>query len=298
MLRMSRVFVSCLLLGGVLGCRANEGTSMPVELATANSSVAPASGSGPGPLRAAPLPPPVPTPTAALPTLKPIQPKPFPEGVDEATVCEAIDSKEPDLWVRFGHLVPAYVTGAVYVLETGPETKDKLFKYIGRDYVYGYYSQQASCRGSLTLLYIRLMFDKSEYRGKPFGREHLSRELEKKFRIKTRESFQFKESHERLSDYCRQSAALCDQLAKVDRANKGTGLCGHALPSLGISSQDSDYQRYLGRCVSLPPERKVCTYEPLNDNFAARRCRCQLRLDLGIELDGDCERALGVSAVQ
>ena len=77
------------------------------------------------------------TPPAFLPKLKPIAPKPFPEGASEADVCEAIDSKEADLWVRFGHLVPAYVTGAVYVLETGPETKDKLFKYIGRDYVYG-----------------------------------------------------------------------------------------------------------------------------------------------------------------
>jgi hypothetical protein len=179
----------------------------------------------------------VPTATAAtaataLPQLKPISPKPFPDGVSEATVCEAIDSKEPDLWVRFGHLVPAYITGAVYVLETGPESKDKLFNYISSKYVYGYYSQQASCRGELTLLYIRKMFDKSEFRGKPFGREHLSGAIEKMLGIKTRESFQLSDDEERLSAYCRADVELCDALSKLDLPNEGDGLCATALPSL------------------------------------------------------------------
>jgi hypothetical protein len=220
---------------------------------------------------------------AALPKLKPIQPKPFPEGVDEATVCEAIDSKEPDLWVRFGHLVPAYVIGAIYVLETGPQTKDKLFDYIGRNYVYGYYSQQASCRGNLTLLYIRLMFDKSEYHGKPFGREHLSRTIEKRFGIKTRESFQLTNDEQHLSDYCKVDAELCNQLAKVDRANKGVGLCGGALPFIGISSQDADYKRHLALCQAVPLTMLACAYygfylEATAESALAReRCRAQVR---------------------
>jgi hypothetical protein len=280
-----------LLLAAVLGCRANERTSVPVEpaTATANSSVAPASGSARQPVRPVPPPAPVPTPTTTLPTLKPIQPKPLPEGVDEATVCEAIDSKEPDLWVRFGHLVPAYVTGAVYVLETGPETKDKLFKYIGRDYVYGYYSQQASCRGSLTLLYIRLMFDKSEYRGKPFGREHLSRELEKKFGIKTRESFQFTHDRERLSKYCRVNAELCERLVKIDRGNKGKGLCSFAVSFAGPEASESQHGQ---QCLGLAPAVKVCPYINWGPHEADESiaCRCRLREALGLDLSPECAR--------
>jgi hypothetical protein len=178
--------------------------------------------------------------------------------VSEATVCEAIDSKEPDLWVRFGHLVPAYITGAVYVLETGPESKDKLFNYISSKYVYGYYSQQASCRGELTLLYIRKMFDKSEFRGKPFGREHLSGAIEKKFGIKTRESFQLSDDEEQLAAYCRADVELCDALSKLDLPNEGEGLCATALPFVGISSQDSDYGQRLAACRALPLSEIGC----------------------------------------
>jgi len=227
---------------------------------------------------------------AALPKLKPIQPKPFPEGVDEATVCEAIDSKEPDLWVRFGHLVPAYVTGAIYVLETGPQTKDKLYDYIGRNYVYGYYSQQASCRGNLTLLYIRLMFDKSEYNGKPFGREHLSRAIEKRFGIKTRESFQLKEDQERREAYC-EDPELCEQLVKLDRANRGEGMCGGVLARAGVVDSKEE-SRLMPVCMMLTQERKACAFQHTSGNLARRRCDCELRSALRLPLDGQCERAL------
>jgi hypothetical protein len=232
-----------------------------------------------------------PTPPASLPKLKPIAPKPFPEGATEADVCEAIDSNETDLWVRFGHLVPAYVTGAAYIFETGPESKDKLFRFIQRDYVYGYYSQQASCRGNLTLLYIRLMFDNSEYRGKPFGRVHLSQEIEKRFGIKTRESFQLTDDRARRALYCASEPNLCEQLLKLDRANKNEGMCAQALVVANVD--DSQEESSLARCLLLPPERKACSYQGLTDSSARSRCGCQIRLDLGLTLDGQCERALG-----
>jgi hypothetical protein len=227
--------------------------------------------------------------TTVLPQLKPISPKPFPEGVSEATVCEAIDSKEPDLWVRFGHLVPAYITGAVYVLETGPENKDKLFKYISSKYVYGYYSQQASCRGELTLLYIRKMFDKSEFRGKPFGRDHLSQAIEKKFGIKTRESFQLNNDEQRLAAYCRADVQLCESLIKLDLANEGQGLCPEVLGFVGVFSQDSDYATHLATCRSLPLSEIGCAefgyhLDPGPESASAREsCRDILRNSLRIK---------------
>jgi len=230
-----------------VGAAASASTGVPSPIASASSQVGPA----------ASKPTPMPTP-AALPKLKPIQPKPFPEGVDEATVCEAIDSKEPDLWVRFGHLVPAYVIGAIYVLETGPQTKDKLYDYIGRNYVYGYYSQQASCRGNLTLLYIRLMFDKSEYNGKPFGREHLSQAIEKRFGIRTRESFQLNYEPARLGGYCREDGELCDRLFKVDRGNEGTGLCGRAIGECPATGPQRTEAELMNACRQHPVSAFAC----------------------------------------
>ncbi len=47
-------------------------------------------------------------------------------------------------------------------------------------------SWQASCRGNVTLLYVRTMMDFADEHGKPVG---LSRAIEKKFGIKTRKAF-------------------------------------------------------------------------------------------------------------
>lgn len=274
----------------LVGCRASNVSSGQAEPtrsanATATATASASASTSAGVAGAAPST----APAGALPRLKPISAKPFPEGVSEAAVCEAIDSKEPDLWVRFGHLVPAYVTGAVYVLETGPESKDKLFKYIQSDYVYGYYSQQASCRGSLTLLYIRLMFDKSEYQGKPFGREHLSQAIEQKLGIKTRESFQLANDERRLTRYCRADAALCDALAKLDRGNEGAGLCSGTLAFVGISSHDPEYSSRLKACRAQPLRDIVCPHlgyhldRNLENDLEMESCRERVKGRLGIQ---------------
>ncbi len=245
--------LACLAL--LAGCRSSNVSSGPAE----PSRSAHAASSVSTPQSAAPGSPPA-SPSSAtgssLPKLKPISSKAFPEGVSEATVCEAIDSKEQDVWVRFGHLVPAYVTGAVYVLETGPDTKDKLFKYIQSDYVYGYYSQQASCRGNLTLLYIRMMFEESEYNGKPFGRVHLSQAIERKLRIKTRESFQLTNDQQRLAEYCAADSDLCDRLLKVDRGNEQDGLCTFAVSECARLSRERP--GLLKACKGLPTRHFSC----------------------------------------
>jgi hypothetical protein len=225
----------------------------------------------------------------ALPKLKPISSKPFPEGADEATVCEAIDSTERDLWVRFGHLVPTWMTGAVYVLETGPETKDKLYRYVSREYVWGYHSQQASCRGNTTLLYVRGLFDKSEYQGKPFGREHLGQAIEQKFGIKTRQSFQLENDDKRLAAYCRSDAENCRKLEDLDLANEGKGLCGTALAFIHSSTREPGYPGLLKRCLELPAAELACArfgfaLENTRESARAREsCRERIRRALGIE---------------
>ncbi|HYO97252.1 MAG TPA: hypothetical protein VER33_22230 [Polyangiaceae bacterium] len=174
-------------------------------------------------------------------------------------MCEAIDSTEPDLWVRFGHIIPPHVEGSIYILETGPESKDKLYRYISRDYVWGYDSHQASCRGNLTLLYIRNMFEESVVDGKPFGRKHLSEAIEKRFGIRTRASFQFTEQdRERFSQYCRTDSGLCDALYKVDRANQGHGLCFLAVAKCETLGRDRAEERLLATCRGLPTDMLAC----------------------------------------
>jgi hypothetical protein len=253
-----------LLTALLFGCRSTEATKVaagrPREAPSIESRSTSASSSSGTPTNRAAIAPSV-APSAhppALPKLKPILSKPFPEGADEATVCEAIDSTEPDLWVRFGHLIPAYTIGAIYILETGPETKDELYRYISRDYVWGYDSQQASCRGKLTLLYIRRMFDKSEYRGKPFGREHLSQAIEKKFGIKTLASFQFRDDDDRLAEYCRDDAEKCDQLVKLHRPNEGEGLCSSAVSHCEMNQRGGSKPALLASCRTLPPSILAC----------------------------------------
>ena len=266
-----------LLIALLWGCRSTDPAQVNAggqrAAPSASHAAAAPSGSGTGASRGTSSP--SATPSAqpvALPKLKPVLTKPFPEGADEATVCEAIDSAEPDLWVRFGHMVPAYVAGAIYILETGPESQDKLYDYISRKYVYGYHSQQASCRGNLTLLYIRLMFDKSEYQGKPFGREHLSDAIERKFGIKTRASFQLQNDHERLSNYCRQDADLCEALVKVDRGNDGQGLCALAVAMCEMKGHGGSAARLLELCSGVAPSVLACL-EYARGGAALRVCR-------------------------
>jgi len=194
-----------------------------------------------------------------LPKLKSIIKKPFPEGADEKTVCEAVDSKEPNAWVRFGHIVPAYITGALYVLEAGPAAKDQLKKFIEKDYTHPHDVLQASCRSDRILLYLRSMFEESEYRGKPFGRVHLSGELEKRLGIKTLESFHFGYG-DVLAQYCRADAELCEELVKLNSWNKGKGLCVGALRLVQTSIGDSNYSQMLSRCQQLPASMKTCAY--------------------------------------
>jgi hypothetical protein len=84
---------------------------------------------------------------------------------------------------------------------------------------------------------------------------------------------------------------LCEQLVKLDFANRGQGMCGTVLTSIGVHD-DAEAKLLMPRCMALAPERKACAYQSRPDNFARRRCECQLRVALDLPLDGQCERAL------
>ena len=216
----------------------------------------------------------------SLPPLKPVTGKPFPEGVTQDVLCEAIHSQEPDLWVRFGHMIPMYFTGALYVLKAGKDKEAAIVRYIKEDYIHPHYPQLASC-GNRTLLYIRNMMEGPEYRNRPYGRVHLSGELERHLNVTTIEIFRLVHDNERLSEYCRQDAELCEQLVKLDGANMGQGLCSLALYFGGVDEPDAATVK---RCLQLPAKDKVCAYYSYGSgpsrtrDLAEQQWRCEASL--------------------
>lgn len=200
-------------------------------------------------------------------------------------LCEAVHSKEPDLWVRFGHMIPMYFPGALYVLKAGKEKEPAIVRYIKEDYVHPHYPQLASC-GDRTLLYVSNMMEGPHYQNKPYGRVHLSIELEQRLGVVTLENHRVMDDDVRLSTYCRQDAELCELLVKLDGGNMGQGLCVLAVSHAGADADEVSAKR----CAGLPPEDKACAYilwTP-SERHKSRECVCRLRKALGLRLIADC----------
>lgn len=177
------------------------------------------------------------------------------------------------------------IPGALYVLEAG-QAKEKVIKhYIENQYVHPHYTQQASCRDR-TLLYLRDLVESSVFNGKPFGRVHLSEELERRFKIKTIESFHIDHDQERLSRYCVMDADLCEQLVNLDSMNQGKGLCARAVGDAGISWSEPEYEKALAACMKLSPTDIVCAHYAFGPPFtretaeARRACSARIRAAL------------------
>lgn len=216
-------------------------------------------------------------PPPVLPKLQPVANAPFPDGVDQATLCAAIESKEPDPWLRFGHFLPVYERGVLYVLNTGAELNEKLYDFIARKYVPGFNSLLASC-GERTLVYIRVMYGDGEYDGKPFGRLHLAAQLQKKFGLEVLENLQLEGDEPRLGEYCRADAELCDALVKLHPGNRGLGLCSHAT-SRCPETAGTTREMLLEACEKVPRSVLACTkYARKTAESAA--CASQIRAAL------------------
>src|SRR5690606_14528834 len=128
-------------------------------------------------------------------------------------------------------------------------------RYIKEDYVHPHYPQLASC-GDRTLLYISNMMEGPHYQDKPYGRVHLSTELEQRLGVVTLENLRVVDDYERRAQYCRRDAQLCEQLVKLNGSNMGQGLCSGALSFAGLSESDQDYPVALEKCLQLKPQQK------------------------------------------
>jgi hypothetical protein len=213
----------------------------------------------------------------ALPPLRPIAKGPFPEGVDRATLCTAIESKESDLWLRFGHFIPLFERGVLYVLNSAENLNEKLRDYIAREYEPGWNAQLGSC-GERTLVYIRVMYGDGEYNGKTFGRMHLARQLEKKFGLQVLENIQLERDDERLGKYCRADAELCDALMKLHVGNEGRGLCSHGIVPCSSAGRGTR-EELLAACEKTPRSVLACSQY---DGTRAESLACNAKIEAAL----------------
>lgn len=222
------------------------------------------------------------------PKLRPILGEPFPGSVSQEVVCEAINSKEPDMWVRFGHLFPFFMPGAIYILQAGKDKEAGIDHFIGFEYVHAQYPQQASC-GDKTLLYLSNMMDGPVFRGKPQGRAHLAATFEITLGLKVLEFFGFERQDERFAAYCRMDADACEAMLKLNVSNEGEGMCPEALSAAGV---DADKEKYGALCRKLPASVKVCAFAYTGQDKQLQQqlqaCKCALRDALGLPQSYNC----------
>lgn len=183
-----------------------------------------------------------------LPRLKPVTGKLFPEGTTEAMICDAINVKEPDLWLRFGHMIPMYTQGTVLILQAGKAREEDIATFANW-YKPRFEPVQASC-GDKTLFHLE-----------GFDATAIFNELEERLGIKVLERFDLPiddRQDYRLSDYCRTDAVLCNELHKLYYGYGADGLCASAVGNCSFAS-DMDEAQAVAHCKTLPPEQVVCT---------------------------------------
>jgi len=208
-----------------------------------------------------------------LPDLKPVIDKPFPEGATEEQVCEAIaNTGEKDLWVRFGHLVPMYMPGSLFIVRARVAEVDAIADIMLDDMVYPNYK---SCRGETVLIYSFGLPDVTrEMDGIVSGRIPLIEKFSKRLGVETLESFSFDGDRERLSEYCRADAELCEKLVKLNASNDGKGLCSLAILRARLTVPDE--VTLLNKCKFLPRSTLACAHYAF-DGPEADRCRATIR---------------------
>ncbi len=236
---------------------------------TGATTVSPASGTAVG---NAPQP-------AEPPKLQAVLSKPFPDGATDEQVCNAIaNTGEMDIWRRFGHLVPLHIPGSLLIVDASPSQQTKVEAFIGAYYGGSYYPSVKACSRGRLMVYVRGLKGYEPMDEREPGVVHLARQLTQQLGVPVPEYFGYFNDQQRLSDYCRADAELCEQLVKLDYANK-TGLCNRALVSAGNDAREDEL---LPLCKSLPADIKACTYVNWrrDERQAEMWCDCRLRAAL------------------
>jgi hypothetical protein len=183
------------------------------------------------------------------PPLKPVTGQFFPGGTTEAMICEAVNVKEPDLWLRFGHMIPMFTQGTIVILRAGKSREADIAAF-AKWHRPDFEAIQASC-GDKTLMYL-------VYVDNITG---IISELEGRVGAKALERFDLATDDagdRRLWDYCRTDAKLCNDLLNLYDGYLGNGLCALAVGECGFRTYSKDELDALVHCKTLPLEQLVC----------------------------------------
>ncbi len=202
-------------------------------------------------------------PLATLPPLQPINAAPFPDGATHEQTCAAIkDRDQKDVWLRFGHMLPMYTTGSLFVVQGGEPEMAKIEQFVRHEYAPNLYrADMRQCEGKI-LLWLGDMLDedRQDLRGLTHGGRHFAESMRRHLGLTVIEEIYVHQSreHTRLSDYCKESATACDQLVRLDRTNNGEGLCSWAIYAADRLLPELPYKDKLSACRKLPPEALAC----------------------------------------
>ena len=130
------------------GGRADARRPAPTSPAAAATSSPPAGAAALAASATAPAPSAVP-----LPRLKPISTEPYPDGPSDEVLCAAIHSTESDIWERFGHFIPLFVDGVIWVGEGNDADRKATEKAIASYAPGTFYAEGRTCSTGGTLYY-------------------------------------------------------------------------------------------------------------------------------------------------
>lgn len=278
----------------LLGCVLCVGCKSTVRVTETTPPTAPASAVSARPETSAPA---ASSPTLSPARLAPTSKQPFPDGPDDATLCAAIHSKEPDPGLRFGHFIPMFWDGVIWVGEGDERTLEATIRAIAT-YAPGFLGAEGrACSEGGVLLYVADLYDGYE---DSLRNKHTMAELEAaafkadavaKQAMQERVAIQGRAGMLALQDLCRQDAVVCDEQLRLRYER---GICGSVMSlaasqfssldrpwattergRLGQPNFDEPEQKkaFLQTCQSLPPQNTVCVIVDYQDRLHARdRC--------------------------
>ncbi len=209
--------------------------------------------------------------------LQPVLKKPFPEGATDEQVCAAIaNTSEQDLWRRFGHLVPLYISGSLLIVDATQKRLTEVESFIGEYHGRSYFPLLKACSHGKILVYVRGLTGYEPMDTREPGLPHLAQQITQHVGVPVPEYFGYFNDQQRLSDYCRADAELCEELVNLNHAYQGEGLCVTALSACRIEEGNPGYVRTLERCRRLPRKVLAC-YEYARVGSSVGDCRESIR---------------------
>jgi len=231
----------------------------------------------------------------ALPRLKPISSKPYPDGPSDEVLCAAIHSKETDIWERFGHFIPLYQDGVIWVGEGNDNdrkaTEAAVATYAPRMFL----AEGRACSKGGLLFYI------DDLAGPTFdsvGNAYTLAELEAAARktnsivdktMAERNIVAGQAGSEIFRRICHQDPEQCDLLLRL---RAGSSLCGGVISAAEAFFARSDRswakdpsvkfdgRRLSAACQALPAVDKVCVFT--KDETERTECWRKLAPKMGL----------------